>query len=374
VLEILFWTALGLLAYTHIGYPAVLWLLARTRRTDPARPLADAELPSISLIVAAYDEEQVIARKVENALELDYPRERLELIVASDGSRDRTVELARDAGADLVLDLPRGGKIRAQDAAVERASGEILAFSDANSLLAPEALRELLAPFADAQVGYVCGQVRFGNEHGSNQEGLYWRYEMAVRALESRLAGVTGGNGAIYATRQEAYLRVDPRMGHDLSFPFNMVKRGWRPVYAPAARANEKMVPSIEGEFRRKRRMMSHAWPIVLRGGMLSPRGYGALYAFEIASHRMLRYFSPFLHLVALGTNIALLGEGAVYAVTLALQVALLLAAALGRFVPVRPFQIAYYYVLLTASLAAGLWDWLRKGTPGEWEKAEGTR
>jgi hypothetical protein len=120
--------------------------------------------------------------------------------------------------------------------------------------------------------------------------------------------------------------------------------------------------------------MMSHAWPIVIRGGMLSPRGYGALYAFEIASHRVLRYLTPFLHLVALGANIALLGDGAVYTVTLAMQCALLLAAALGPFVRARPFQVAYYYVLLTASLAAGLWDWLRKGTPGGWEKAEGTR
>ena len=113
---------------------------------------------------------------------------------------------------------------------------------------------------------------------------------MALRALESRLCSVTAGNGAIYATRREAYIEVDPIMGHDLSFPFNMVKRGWRAVYVPQARATEKMVPSIEGEFARKRRMMSHAWPIVLRGGLLSPRGYPPLYALMIASHRVLRY------------------------------------------------------------------------------------
>jgi cellulose synthase/poly-beta-1,6-N-acetylglucosamine synthase-like glycosyltransferase len=372
VLEIVFWASAGLLVYTHVGYPLALWLAAHARRARGAPPVG--ELPRVSLIVAAYDEEAVIAGKVENALALDYPREKLELIVASDGSGDRTAELAKQAGADLVLDLPRGGKIRAQDQAVERASGEIVAFSDANSFWEPGALRELVAPFADPGVGYVCGQVRFVNEAGSNQEGVYWRYEMAVRALESRLAGVTGGNGAIYATRADAYLVVDPRMGHDLSFPFNMVKRGWRPVYASAARATERMVPSIEGEFARKRRMMSHAWPIVVRGGLLSPRGYGLVYAWEIASHRVLRYASPFLHLAALGANIALLGEGPVYAVTLALQLALLGAAALGPVVPARPFRIAYYYVLVTASLAAGLWDWLRTGTPAGWEKAEGTR
>jgi cellulose synthase/poly-beta-1,6-N-acetylglucosamine synthase-like glycosyltransferase len=375
VLEVLFWGSIALLVYTHAGYPLVLWLLARVRRGRRSSVVSrQDELPRVSLIVAAYDEEDVIARKVENALGLDYPRDRLEIVVASDGSSDATVERAREAGADVVLDLPRGGKIRAQDQAVERASGELLAFSDANSTWEPDALTRLVEAFADARVGYACGQVRFVNEEGSNQEGVYWRYEMAVRALESRLAGVTGGNGAIYATRRDSYLVVDPRMGHDLSFPFNMVKRGWRPVYAEAARAQEKMVPSIEGEFRRKRRMMSHMWPIVIRGGMLSPRGYRPMYAFEIFSHRVLRYLSPFLHVIALVTNVLLLGEGAVYTVTLALQLALLVAAALGPFVPVRPFRLAYYYVLVTGSLLVGLWDWLRTGTPAGWEKAEGTR
>ena len=373
MLEILFWASVVLLAYTHLGYPLLLWLLVRLRRRR-AESAGEVAPPSVSLIVPAFDEERVIAAKVRNALSLDYPRELLEVIVASDGSSDGTVERARAAGADLVLDLLRAGKIRAQDAAVERARGEIVAFSDANSTWAPEALRRLVEPFADPEVGYVCGQVRFTGAEGGNQEGLYWRYEMWIRSLESRLAGVTGGNGAIYATRREAYLVVDPRMGHDLSFPFNMVKRGWRAVYAPTARAEEKMVPSLEGEFRRKRRMMSHAWPIVLRGGMLSPRGYRPLYALQIGSHRLLRYASPFLHLIALGANLALLGEGAVYAVTLALQCALLAAAALGPLVEARPFRLAYYYLLVTASLIAGLWDWLRTGTPAGWEKAEGTR
>ena len=117
---------------------------------------------------------------------------------------------------------------------------------------------------------------------------------------------MTAGNGAIYATRREAYIEVDPIMGHDLSFPFNMVKRGWRAVYVPQACATEKMVPSIEGEFARKRRMMSHAWPIVLRGGLLSPRGYPPLYVLMIGSHRVLRYAAPFLHVGALVASFVL--------------------------------------------------------------------
>ena len=373
---IVFWSAVGLLAYAHVGYPLLLLLLARLRAHDPAGASRQepAALPSVSVIVAAYAEEDVIAQRVTNLLALDYPRERVELIVACDGSPDATAARARVAGADLVLELPRVGKVRAQDAAVERARGEIVAFSDANAVWDRDALRHLVAPFADAGVGYACGELRFVANGATNQEGLYWRYEMNMRALESRLRSITGGNGAIYATRRRSYLIVDPIMGHDLSFPFNMVKRGWRAVYAPRARASEKMVPTIEGEFARKRRMMSHGWPIVLRGGLLSPRGYDPLYALMIFSHRVLRYLSPFLHLIAFATSVALLGSGWIYDAAVGLQLAMLLAAVLAPVLPARPLLVARYYVLTTASLAAGLWDWLRRGTTAGWEPAEGTR
>ncbi len=371
-LAIIFWICVGLLAYAHVGYPLLLALVARFARERRHRDLSD--LPAVSVIVAAFAEEQVIGERVANLRALDYPPDRLEIIVACDGSPDATVERARQAGADLVLDLPRGGKVRAQDAAVERAQGDILAFSDANVTWDQAALRALVARFGDPRVGYVCGDVRFWDERGTNQEGLYWRYEMAVRRLESRLRSVTGGNGAIYATRRDSYLFVDPIMGHDLSLPFNMIKRGWLAVYEPAARASEKMVPTIEGEFARKRRMMSHGWPIVIRGGMLSPRGYDPLYALMIFSHRILRYGSPFLHVIALAVNIALVGQGWVYTVTLAAQAGVLAAALLAPLVPARPLLVARYYVLTTAALAAGLWDWLRHGTSAGWEPAEGTR
>jgi cellulose synthase/poly-beta-1,6-N-acetylglucosamine synthase-like glycosyltransferase len=375
-LKIAFWVPAGLVLYSHLGYPAVLALAARSRRGPPSAAPEQRELPPVSVIVPAYAEEAVIAQRVRNLHALSYPRHLLEIIVACDGSPDRTAQRARDAGADMVLELPRAGKIHAQDTAVQRARGEIVAFSDANVLWEPDALRALVAPFADRRVGYVCGEVRLINESGTNQEGLYWRYEMWVRALESRLRSVTGGNGAIYATRRESYLVVEPIMGHDLSFPFNMVKRGWLAVYAPAARATEKMVPSIEGEFARKRRMMSHTWPIVARGGLLSARGYDPGYAFMIFSHRVLRYASPFLHLVVLGASLALVadGSGAIYVLALGGQAGLLAAAIAASRVPARPLLVARYYVLTTASLVAGLWDWLKHGTPAGWEPAQGTR
>ncbi len=377
LLAIVFWLSVGLIVYAHAGYPVLLGLLAWLRGRGSARrprPAPDDELPAVSVIVAAYAEQDVIAERVANVRALDYPQALIELIVACDGSPDGTAARARDAGADVVLELPRGGKIRAQDAAVERATGEIVAFSDANVTWKPDALRRLVAPFAEPRVGYVCGEVQLVDARGSNQEGLYWRYELALRALESRVRSVTGGNGAIYATRRESYLVVDPIMGHDLSFPFNMVKRGWLALAVREAQASEKMVPTIEGEFARKRRMMSHTWPIVLRGGMLSPRGYGPTYTFMIVSHRILRYVTPFLHVIALIANVLLLGQGWVYVATLAVQLAVLAAAAAAGVVPAKPMLIARYYVLTTASLAAGLWDWLVHGTAAGWEPAEGTR
>ena len=373
VAAIIFWLSLALLAYTHIGYVGLLVVLARLRAGGPAVH-GTLDLPTVSVIVAAYAEEAVIGARVHNLLALDYPRERLEVIVACDGSPDATPQRARAAGADVVLELARGGKIRAQDAAVAQARGEVVAFSDANTSWEPDALRRLVAPFADPRVGYVCGELRLLSERGTNQEGLYWRYEMVMRALESRVRSITAGNGAIYATRREAYLIVDPIMGHDLSFPFNLVKRGWLALFVPGARASEKMVPSLEGEFARKRRMMSHTWPIVVRGGMLSPRGYGALYALMMFSHRVLRYASGFLHVILLAANLVLLGSSWVYALALAAQLAVLAVALLAPLVPSRPLLVARYYVLTTFSLLAGLWDWLTQGTEAGWEPAEGTR
>jgi cellulose synthase/poly-beta-1,6-N-acetylglucosamine synthase-like glycosyltransferase len=381
-LEATFWLSAAAIVYTHAGYPLALYLLTRGRRADKLHqsqligPSAGSlgELPRISLIVPAYDEEEVIAAKVANALALDYPRDRLQIVVASDGSADATVKRARAAGADLVLDLPAGGKVAALNAAAEQAIGELLAFSDANSAWAPDALRRLVEPFADPAVGYVCGQVRFVDEGGGNLEGAYWRYEMAVREMESALGGVTGGNGAIYAVRRDAYLPLESSGSHDLSLPFLLAKRGRRSLYAPAARAEEKMVPTLEGEFARKRRMMVGLWDIVVGEGMLSPRGYSPLFAFELASHRLLRYLSPALHLAALLANLILLDQGWVYVLTFLLQLALLGAALLGRWLPLAPFRVARYYVMTTASIAAGLWDRWRGGAPGRWEKAEGTR
>jgi cellulose synthase/poly-beta-1,6-N-acetylglucosamine synthase-like glycosyltransferase len=360
-IRVLFWLALAALVWTHVAYPVLATAAARLR---PRRVEASDESPSVAVVVAAHNEESMIARRIENLLALDYPRDRVELVVTSDASTDRTEELAEGAGARVIRN-PRGGKVAAQDRAVRETDAEIVAFSDANAAWAPDALAKLVRPFADPDVAYVCGQLRLETADGSNKEGVYWRYEMAVREAESRLGSITGGNGAIYAVRRSDYVEVDPRFGHDLSLPYRMVQRGRRAVYEPEALAFEKPTPSNETEYRRKVRMFEHCWLMVLRGKML--RRLGPVYAIEIVSHRHLRYASGVLHLVLLATSLALVTQGWVYDLVLAAQVGLLLAAAVG-------VGIARYYVLVTWATVVALWNYLRRGVPATWEAAEGTR
>jgi cellulose synthase/poly-beta-1,6-N-acetylglucosamine synthase-like glycosyltransferase len=352
---VLFWGSLTALAWTHLLYPAAVALVARihTRRIG----IDDGYLPSVAVIVTAYNEESAIERRLENLRALDYPAELLELVVTSDASTDRTEELSEAAGARVIRN-PRGGKVAAQDAAVRATEAEVVAFSDANATWASDALRKLVRNLADPQVAYVCGRLRLEAPDGSNKEGVYWRYELVTRDGESRLGSVTAGNGSIYALRRSDYAEVDPRFGHDLSLPYLMVQRGGRAVYEPEALAFERPTPTNESEYRRKVRMFEHAWLIVLRGRML--RGQKPGYFLALVSHRHLRYASGVLHLILLGSSIALLGQGAVYAVFLGLQLGLLAAALAG-------VGIARYYVLITWATVVALWNYLRRGVPATW-------
>jgi glycosyltransferase involved in cell wall biosynthesis len=361
-LKIAFWACLGALVWTHVAYPLAARALAIVR----SRPVRkdDAHLPTVAVIVAAYNEEAVIERRISNLRSLDYPPEKLEIVVTSDASSDRTDELAEASGARVIRN-PRGGKVAAQDRAVRETTSDVVAFSDANATWSPDALRKLVRNFADPDVGYVTGRANLQTDDGRNKEGIYWRYELALRADESRVHSVTGGNGPIYAVRRGDYVEVDPRFGHDLSFPYLMVQRGRRAIYEPEANSYEKATPTNEDEYRRKVRMFEHCWAIVAEGKML--RGLRPLYLVEVLSHRHLRYASGVLHLVLLGTNIALIEQGAVYSVTLGLQLGLLLAALVG-------VGVARYYVLVTWATVVALWNYVRRGVPTTWEVAEGTR
>ncbi len=371
MLAALFWVSAGLIVYTHLGYPLSCGSLARAA-PRPRKTLGElGELPRVSLIVAAYDEEEVIEAKVANALALDYPRELLELIVASDGSADATAERARAAGADLVLELPRGGKLAAQNAAAEQASGDILAFSDANSAWRPDALRRLVDPFADGRSATPAVRSASSTPRATTSRAPTGATRWRSARWSPGSPAITAGNGAIYAVRASAYLPLAPSGSHDLSFPFAPRQARLRSLYVPAARAEEKMVPTLEGEFARKRRMMVGIWDIVVGEGMISPRGYTPLYAFELFSHRLLRYLTPFLHLRRLRRQPRPARQGWVYIVTYGIQLGADCRGAPRRPASaVGPLRVARYYAMTTLSIAAGLWDRFRHGPPAAWEKA----
>jgi len=327
----------------------------------------------VTLVVPAHDEEDVIGRRVENLLELDYPAAKLELIIASDASSDRTDEIVEsyDDPRVRLLRCARGGKLPSMNRAVRETESELLAFGDANATWAPDALRKLVRNFADPEVAYACGQVRFHRDDGSNQEGVYWRYEMWLRESESKLGSITGGNGAIYAVRRSDY--VEWPFGHDLGFPNLMVQKGRRAVYEPEALAFEKPSRDNEDEFRRKVRMLPWSWRHLFEARSL--RGVPPLYLAELLSHRVLRYGSGFLHLALLATSIALADDGWPYTAALAAQVGFLALAAAGKLkLRVPGAALAWYYVLMTTATMIALGRYLREGAPLMWEKAEGTR
>jgi cellulose synthase/poly-beta-1,6-N-acetylglucosamine synthase-like glycosyltransferase len=328
-------------------------------------------------VVAAHDEAQVIERRLENLLALDYPSDRLEVVVASDASTDGTDELVEAVAAReprvRLLRCPRGGKVAAQNLAVRETTGDVVAFSDANATWAPDALRRLVEPLADPDVAYACGRLRLQAADGSNREGLYWRYELWLRQRESLVGSITAGNGAIYALRRADYVATQPDFAHDIGMPYLMVQRGRRAVYEPEAIAVERSSRDSEDEFRRKTRMFARSWPHVLRGWMF--RGGSALYLFQLFSHRALRYGSGLLHVLLLGTSVALVREGLLYELALSAQLAWLVLALAGRFrLPLPGAALAYYYFLVSLATIVGLVSYLRFGVPAVWERAGGTR
>jgi cellulose synthase/poly-beta-1,6-N-acetylglucosamine synthase-like glycosyltransferase len=375
LLKATFWGSLAALAWTHVGYPVAAAGLARLR----PRPVEkDDVTPDVSVIVAAHDEEDVIGRRVENLLELDYPAERLEIVIASDGSTDRTDEIVEQLAARApnvkLLRVERAGKATAQNRAVAGSQAEVVAFSDANSRWETDALRKLVRSFGDDDVGYVCGQLRLERSDGESQEGLYWRYELWQRESESAIGSITAGNGAIYGVRRSDYLGWDdPFIGHDFGLPFRLVQRGRRAVYEPEAVAWEKPATDVEDEYRRKVRMMTRSWRPLLDGSLA--RTGDPLFLAELVSHRVLRYGSGALHIALLGSSVALAREGGIYRMAVVGQLVFLALAVTGRRRKRVPGAgLAYYYLLTTAATVEALVRYLREGSPATWRKAEGTR
>jgi cellulose synthase/poly-beta-1,6-N-acetylglucosamine synthase-like glycosyltransferase len=303
------WGALAIIGYVYLGYPVALWAMAQLRRRDVRR--ADIT-PSVTLLISAFNEAGTIGEKLENSLALDYPPDLLEVIVISDASNDDTdhiVEAFAGRGVTLLRLPERQGKTMGLNRAMQVARGDIVVFSDANILYQKDTLRCLVRNFADPAVGCVTGDSRYvGPEQSAAhiQESAYWGYERTVRTLESQIGSAVGGDGAIFAIRQELYAPLPPDAINDLVTPLQIVARGYRAVFEPAAVGFEPSAASFWREFRRKRRIVNRSW----RGMMsipevLSPRHVG-LFAWQVWSHKLLRWLVlPLAVLAATGCFIA---------------------------------------------------------------------
>jgi cellulose synthase/poly-beta-1,6-N-acetylglucosamine synthase-like glycosyltransferase len=368
----LMWGSAGLIAWTQVGYPLAAAALARRRRYAPRRD--EGFTPDVALIIAAHNEEGAIEAQLENVLRLDYPEDRLEVLVALDGSADGTRSAVERVANERVrvLDLPRAGKVSAQNAGVRSTSAEVLAFSDAHSPWEPASLRQLVRNFADPEVGYVCGKVELD---GETDEHLYWSFETWLREHESACGSLTAGSGAIYAVRRSAFVELGPEHSHDIALPFRLRRNGFRLVFEPAAVAREPGRSSSAHEWPRKVRMLSRAWSEVLHGGLLDPRGQPPSYVVALLSHRLLRYATGPLHVLLFAATLARAGRDRDARLLLSLQlVSGALAVAGWRQARFPLARAAWYYAVVNAASIAGLFRTLTRGPDVTWSPLERER
>lgn len=363
ILEIALWLSLAFAVHVYFVYPAILWAYSRIR----PRAIRRGEIhPTVSFVIPVHNEESVIEEKVRNSLESRYPADRLEVIVVSDGSTDRTSSIVgalEDRRVRLIA-LERVGKALALNEAVHRAKGDVLVFSDANSMLERESLAHLISSFADPEVGGVCGNQKYRTSTGSDSteqgENLYWRFDKWLKSLESRTGSIFAADGSLYAVRRELYVPIeDPCQADDIAISARVVLQGYRLVFEPHAVAYED--PPVEGrrELERKIRVTNHSVRALLKlGKALWTSGF---YSFELVSHKLFRHFVPFALVVLLAANVALADERIVYGISLSLQV-LFYGLALCGFVlrgsrlgKQKLFSVPYFFSLANTAALFGI-------------------
>ncbi len=358
--EIVLWTAAAVVFYLYAGYP----LLIACLRFVCGYPVRKRPIePYVSLLVPAYNEARVIASKVQNSLHLDYPTEKIEIVVASDGSCDGTAELAREAAGGCarvrVLSFPvNRGKLAVLNDVVPRLGGEVVVFTDAASLLAPGAIRALVEHFADPEVGCVSGLYRVTKPDQAevgNQEDLYWRYETWLKAQEAGLWSALGAHGALYAIRKDLYPSPEPGViNDDYVIPVRILQRGYRVSYEPEAVAVEE-ASEMDGFARRIRIMAGNFHQLREISAFLEPLRPAALFVF--LSHKAGRLLVPFVMLAAAAANLFLLGEP-LYRAAAILQASFYALAAIGAVARFKSgaLRAPYYFCLLNAAVLPGLW------------------
>jgi cellulose synthase/poly-beta-1,6-N-acetylglucosamine synthase-like glycosyltransferase len=358
--EFIFFFSLFMILYIYAGYPLAAAGLGLVLRRRVHKQTIE---PNVTVLIAAYNEESVIQATIENKLAQDYPRDKLEVLVVSDGSDDRTDAIIAgfaDQGVRLLRQEPRAGKTSALNLAVPCVSGEIIVFSDANSLYAPDALRQLVANFADPGVGYVTGRMVYANPDGSTiGDGCttYMKYENVLRAIETRIGSVVGVDGGIDAVRKELYWQMRADQLPDFVLPLRVVERGFRVVYEPGAVLWEPSLKKAGDEYRMRVRVSLRAiWALFDMRPLLG-FGRNPLFAWQVWSHKVLRYLCFVFLVTAFVSNLMLFSKGVFYPVVFSLQVAGYLGALVTPFIERRGCSLqllafARYFSLLNLAAA----------------------
>jgi cellulose synthase/poly-beta-1,6-N-acetylglucosamine synthase-like glycosyltransferase len=374
-IKIVFWLSLLVVFYTYAGYPLLLWLLSCFKRLEA--PGSEAT-PSVSVVMSAFNEEGAIQGRIENLISQDYPADKIEIIVVSDGSTDKTCDMVRSLLRDnvkLVVLGERHGKASALNQGIARAKGEIIVFADARQRFKVDAVSHLAASFGDPHVGCVSGELVFLRDDDSTinaEMGAYWRYEKWIRKMESRTGSVIGATGAIYAMRRELYRALPPStILDDVLTPLNVVLQGFRCTFNRCAVAYDAVSKDAGQEWLRKVRTLAGNWQLLsLQPALFLPWRNPCWWRF--VSHKILRLLVPYA-LGLLLVSSALLPEGFYRAMT-ALQLLVYAMSCVGAVVPAaRSFRIvnvSYFFLVMNFAAVSGFWRWVTGRCVTVWQPA----
>jgi cellulose synthase/poly-beta-1,6-N-acetylglucosamine synthase-like glycosyltransferase len=374
--EWVFWLSVAALFYTYVGYPVLLLVVSTLR---PRSVLRAEHTPAVSVVITAYNEERDLAAKLENTLALDYPKERLEVIVASDCSNDRTDDIAREfaaRGVRLHRQAVRRGKTAAQNAAVELVRGEVVLFSDATTMYRPDVLRVLTQSFADPSVGCVAGRLVYVDPEGTSiGQGArsYWGYETFLKQHESRACSLIGASGCLYAVRRSAYVPLYDEACSDFIIATKMVEQGLRTVYEPRAVSNETTNRRSDKELRMRVRVIAQTYTDLWRHRAMMNPLRGGFYSVELLSHKVMRYAVPAFLVAIFASSLALATTSPLYLAAFIAQALLYVAAALSLLLErvgahSRVLALPGYFVLANLAAVLAFYKFLRGERYARWE------
>jgi biofilm PGA synthesis N-glycosyltransferase PgaC len=382
-----FWISLFLIIYTFVGYGFLLYFLVKIKRflVKPFIFKADVALPSVSLLIAAYNEEDIIVKKIANTLNLDYPKDKIQIIIITDGSTDRTAELVKGFPEVVLLheDI-RSGKMAAIKRAIPFITGEVTVFTDANTFLNSRAILELVKHYQNNKVGAVAGEKRILVEEkadaSSAGEGFYWKYESKLKKWDYDLYSNVGAAGELFSIRTALYQPVEAdTIIDDHMIAMRIAEKGFIIAYEPEAYAMETASANSKEELKRKVRIAAGGMQSILRLKTAANPFYYPILTFQYISHRMLRWtITPFLLILVFVLNglIVLNGEAEIYLILFVGQVLFYLLSLGGLFfesrnIRIKAFFIPYYFCVMNYAVIAGIMRYFRKNQSAAWEKSK---